>query len=200
MKASVPWSILALLLGAGPALGQESATSSLTVLSVGQVLKGWDEYQDIVTYVQYVRELDWRDLKRMEEKAIELGKEAERNFAAGDLSEEDYRVQKAAVTARLRKLRNYWEISEEIINSRLEQDREKRRQMMQDAVNDLGLSKGYDIILKDRSMAYYDPVFEVAPEITRAVNRMSEQEEAMPPLRGPSAPAPAGETTSATEP
>lgn len=192
--------IVPLLLLTSPVPAQESATSSLAVLDVGAVLGNWAEYQEILTYVQYVRELDWKDLKQMEEKALQLRQEAERNFAAGDLSQEDYRVQTAAVNARLRKLKNYWEIREEIINTRMEEDRRKRLLMMQDAVNDLGLSRGYDIIFKDRSMAFYDQGLEVAPEITRSVNRMSEEEEEMPPVPTEIEPSSADRIPSATQP
>jgi len=186
---------------AGRAWAQEAPLRPVAVLDAGVVLRGWRDYQEILSYVDYIRELDLRDLGEMRRKAMQMGEEAKANYEAGALGERDYEMQKAAIASRLRKLRSYWEIREEIINARLEEDEQKRLEMMQEAVNDLSLSRDYDIVVKSRAAAYYEPGFEVAGEITQAVERASSERAGSRAGEGSeTAPRAAGEVGSASEP
>jgi hypothetical protein len=148
---------------------QMSATPPVAVLDVPWVWRHWKEYVEIIDYVERIKEMDRRDLEGMRDEALEMAAEADERFRAGELLEKDYRIQKAAIGARLRKLQNYWEIREEIINNRLAEDEQNRLDRMQDVVDDLGFS-GIPFIIKGRASAYHDDDLELAPRISETLN------------------------------
>jgi hypothetical protein len=150
---------------------QKSAAPAVAVLDVPWVWRNWTEYVEIINYVERIKALDRTDLEKMRDEALDMAKEADERYKAGELLEKDYRIQKAAIGARLRKLQNYWEIREEIIEKRLDEDEQKRLDRMQEAVDDIGFS-GTPFILKGRATAYYDESLELAPRISETLNEL----------------------------